>query len=172
MSKPKRDRSMPSTPRPHVDPADLDQPAPLTTPPAGDPVGGAGSPEGRSSVRNAGAGNETEDDRPREPRPEPEYVMKGTGCVAGHAPGLERDAGPIGDLPTARTTWIGVSLLLWCGLGLYFLVDPRWMDLAILGLLLWLGFSAFVQRRAGHRGRCWRTRAWRHAWGGLVPIRD
>ena len=178
MGKPKHARSMPSTPRSPDDPADLDKSAPPVTPSAGDPVSAGGGAKGRGSGRNSGAGSEAraddeiEGDRPREPRPEPEYLMKGTGCVAGHAPGRERDAGPIGDLPTARTTWIGVSLLMWCGLGVYFLVDPRWMDLAILGLLLWLGFSALVQRRAGHRGKCLRTRAWRHAWGGLVPTRD
>ena len=166
MSKPKHDRSMPSTPRPPTDRDARRQPA------TDDTASPTGSARARGSSPRSGAGSGAEDGRSSEPRPEPEYLMKGTGCVAGHVRGRERDAGPIGELPTARTTWIGVSLLVWCGVGLYFLVDPRWMDLAILGLLLWLGFSAFVQRRAGHRGRCWRTRAWRHAWGGLVPIRD
>lgn len=75
-------------------------------------------------------------------------------------------------MPSEGRTWVGVAMILWCWAGLYFLADPRWFTLAAFVTMLWLAFSAFVQRRRGHRGRCWRTRAWRHAWGGLVPSRD
>ena len=44
-----------------------------------------------------------------------------------------------------------------------------WSHLGAQVAVLWLAFAAFVVRRAGHRKRCWRTRTWRHAWGGLAP---
>lgn len=164
MTKPNR-RSMPSTPRPQSAAEEAGTEAVPSGAPASPARGAARRAAGAGS--EVGAANET-----RPARSEPAYLIEGTGCVAGHARGRERDAGPIGELPSARTTWIGVGLLAWCGAGLYFLLDPRWMSLAVIGLLLWLAFSAFVQRRRGHRGKCWRTRAWRHAWGGLVPSRD
>ena len=182
MANPNRDRSMPSTPRVEETPPAPGQPVP-------EPIGSQpidpGQPTGPTQptspaqptgpAQPAGSGHPTspEPTRPTDrPRDEPAYLIEGTGCVAGHERGRERDAGPLGQLPSARTTWIGVGLLVWCSAGLYFLVSPLWIDLAVLALLLWLAFSAFVQRRAGHRGRCWRTRTWRHAWGGLVPYRD
>jgi hypothetical protein len=102
-------------------------------------------------------------------RGDEDYVLAGTGCLAGHDRGRELDAGPIGTLPARRTAWIGFGLVLWCSIGLALILDPQWVGIGVLVLFAWLGFSGFVQRRLGHRGRCWRTRAWRQAWGGLVP---
>ena len=100
---------------------------------------------------------------------EPEYLVKGTGCTAGHERGHELDSGRLGRLPTRKATRIGLALVLWCSVGVAFLVDMKWLSFGLQVLLLWLAFSAVLQRRAGHRGRCWRTRAWRHAWGGFAP---
>jgi hypothetical protein len=101
--------------------------------------------------------------------PEPTYLVNGTGCTAGHERGRELDAGRIGRVPTKRATRIGFFLVLWCAIGVGLVVDLGWLSLGLQLLVLWLAFSAIVQRRSGHRGRCWRTRTWRHAWGGLAP---
>ncbi len=108
-----------------------------------------------------------------EPRREPTYLTKGAGCRPDlHRRGSELDSGRLGQVPTRRTSRIGVGLVVWCLLGTLFIDSGRWTPFAIQICVLWLAFSAVVQRRAGHRGRCWRTRAWRHAWGGLVPSSD
>lgn len=101
--------------------------------------------------------------------PEPEYLITGTGCTAGHVRGHELDAGRLGRVPTKRATRTGFFLVLWCAIGVGLVVDTRWIGLGLQLLAIWLAFSAIVQRRAGHRGHCWRTRSWRHAWGGLAP---
>ncbi len=102
-------------------------------------------------------------------RSEPEHLVAGTGCVGGHLPGMELDAGRIGLVPTARKTWIGVGLIAWVLGGALLLGRPQWASLGAQVAVLWLGLAALVVRNLGHRGKCWRTRTWRHAWGGLVP---
>jgi hypothetical protein len=125
---------------------------------------------------------DTPDTSPGAPRQAPEpvpaerqvepFLIAGTKCLAGHEPGQELDAGPIGTVPSRRTARIGFGLVLWCGIGLAFILDPRWITVGTMVAVAWLAFSAFIQRRLGHRGKCWRTRAWRQAWGGFVPGRD
>jgi hypothetical protein len=83
--------------------------------------------------------------------------------------GHELDAGRLGRVPSKKATRIGLFLVLWCDIGIGLVVDRRWLSLGLQLLVLWLVFSAIVQRSAGHKGRCWRTRTWRHAWGGLAP---
>lgn len=100
---------------------------------------------------------------------DPEYLVKGTGCTDGHERGRELETRRLGRVPSARLTRLGFGLVLWCFAGALFLAQGRYSLLALELMVLWLALSAIVQRRAGHRGRCWRTRAWRHAWGGLVP---
>ncbi len=102
------------------------------------------------------------------PKPREVLILRGTGCLGGHVAGAELDAGPIGLVPSAKTTAIGLSILGWCLAGLL-LLSRAWLLPALLLLGAWWAFSVSVQRRAGHRGRCLRVRAWRHAWGGLVP---
>jgi len=114
-------------------------------------------------------GSESPDPKARHDEP---FLITGSDCTGGHEPGRELQAGPIGTLPTRRTAMIGFGLVLWGSIGLAIILDPRWVGTAVLLLGSWLLFSAVVQRRLGHRGRCWRTRAWRQAWGGLVPGRD
>lgn len=101
---------------------------------------------------------------------EPQYLIQGTGCKRGHEPGEELIEPRLGKVPSRRLTRIGLGLILWAMLGMAFLPNLNWLLLAILVSMLWLAFSGIVQRRAGHRRRCWRTRAWRYAWGGLVPL--
>lgn len=111
------------------------------------------------------------DFEPADPGPaEPEYLIAGTGCKQGHEPGLELIEPKLGKVPSRRLSRIGVGLILWAMLGMTFLPNPNWLALALVLSVLWLIFSGFVQRRAGHRGHCWRTRSWRYAWGGLVPL--
>jgi hypothetical protein len=105
---------------------------------------------------------------------EPQYLIVGTGCVSGHVRGQELDAGRLGTVPSRKRARIGFGLVLWCVAGLALLAvggvtEVRWATLAAQVALLWLVFAAFVVRTAGHRKRCWRTRTWRHAWGGLAP---
>jgi len=147
MAKPARQRAMPRTPQER--PTALPAPAALTH---GEP----------------GA---TTDEPPRKARPrvEREFLITGTGCVAGHPPGKELDAGRIGRVPTKKQSWTGFGLLCWCLGGLLFLERGKWVPLALQIAVVWLAFAAIVVRSAGHRRRCWRTRTWRHAWGGLVP---
>jgi hypothetical protein len=105
---------------------------------------------------------------------EPEYLIAGTKCLSGHVRGQELDAGRLGTVPSRKRARIGFGLMLWCVAGLAFLsvggiTDLRWASFAAQVAVLWLVFAAFVVRTAGHRKRCWRTRTWRHAWGGLAP---
>lgn len=99
-----------------------------------------------------------------------EYLIRGTGCLHGHEPGQELIEPKIGKVPSQRTTRIGIGLLIWIGVGIVFLGNLLWLSLALIGLVAWQLLSLFVQWRTGHRGHCMRTRAWRYAWGGLVPM--
>lgn len=101
---------------------------------------------------------------------EPRYLIVGTGCRAGHEPGAELLGGKLGKVPSRKTTRIGVGLLIWLLFGVVFLSNLLWLMLALIGGASWLTLSAAVQRRSGHRGHCWRSRSWRYAWGGLVPM--
>lgn len=101
---------------------------------------------------------------------EPRYLIVGTGCRAGHEPGAELLEGKLGKVPSRKTTRIGVGLLIWLLFGIVFLSNLLWLLLALIGGATWLTLSAAVQRRSGHRGHCWRSRSWRYAWGGLVPM--
>lgn len=155
MAKGSRNRAMPSTPAPRAEqPAAQEPPAEAAAPVA---AAGTRSPARGSRATAAAA------------RPEPEYLLAGTGCVAGHASGHELESPGLGRMPTRKAGRTGFALVVWCTIGLAFLVDRKWLAIGIQALVLWLAFSAVVQRRAGHRKRCWRTRTWRHAWGGLVP---
>lgn len=151
-----------------------------STPQAGAPPASAhpSSPEADGSTPQPASNGPTR--RPVEPapgsgspsqtaEPEPAYLIGGTGCTAGHVRGQELDAGRLGRVPSRKATRIGFFLVLWCAIGIGLVVDRRWLSLGLQLLVIWLAFSAIVQRRAGHRGRCWRTRTWRHAWGGLAP---
>ncbi len=133
-------------------------------------VGRAPAPEARMVGSQGGGGRSRSGRVDYEP-----YVIAGTDCLAGHEAGQALEAGPIGTLPTRRTAWIGFGLLLWCGVGVAIVLERMgfagWIPYTVVAALAWLLFSAFVQRRLGHRGKCWRTRAWRQAWGGLVPGR-
>ena len=152
MAKSARQRAMPSTP----------QDRPTTSSPAGPP-----------------AGIESDLPVPRAVRThatpvEPEYLITGTGCSAGHVRGLELDAGRLGTVPSRGRARIGFGLVLWCVAGMALLAAAgitswTWSTLGAQVAVLWLAFAAFVVRTAGHRKRCWRTRTWRHAWGGLAP---
>lgn len=100
---------------------------------------------------------------------EPRYLVEGTRCLRGHDPGSEMVEPRLGKVPGQRITRIGVGLIVWALLGLAFLTNLLYISLALIGAVLWQSISALVQRRAGHRGHCWRTRSWRYAWGGIVP---
>jgi len=165
MAKSSRQRAMPSTPQ--------DRPAP---PPAsgrgpGDAVGHAAAPTPAPSPTGRKVPH------PKAPRPaavEAAYVLAGTGCTSGHERGRELDAGRLGTLPSRKRARIGFGMVIWCVGGLVFLasaglISGMWWALGAQVALLWLAFAAVVVRSAGHRKRCWRTRTWRHAWGGLAP---
>lgn len=147
-----RGRSLPSTPDPRRAPG---------TPPSGSSTAGAPTPRPSAQGRAVPVRPVTK---------EPEYLVQGTGCTAGHEPGHELLTRRLGRVPSKRLTRIGLGLVVWCFLGSLFLAKGKWAQLAIELIVLWLALSAVVQRRAGHKGRCWRTRSWRHAWGGLVPV--
>lgn len=100
---------------------------------------------------------------------EPEYLVAGTGCVSGHQAGSELVDG-LGDLPSAKLSKIGIGLIAWAMFGMAVLGQLPLLNLALIAAVLWMLFSLVVQHRSGHRGRCRLTRAWRHAWGGLVPV--
>ena len=153
MAKSSRERAMPSTPQ--------------DRPPAPPPPPGASAP--RASNLPASPQQTT-----RVVPVEPEYLIAGTNCVSGHVRGQELDAGRLGTVPSRKRARIGFALVLWCVAGLAFLAvggitELGWATLAAQVAALWLVFAAFVVRTAGHRRRCWRTRAWRHAWGGFAP---
>ena len=155
MAKSPRERAMPSTPQ--------DRP-PAPPPPA-------------ASADRAVDPSASHKKTPRAVPAEPAYVIAGTGCVSGHVRGQELDAGRLGTVPSRKRARIGFGLMLWCVAGLARLAvggitELRWATLAAQVAALWLVFAAFVVRTAGHRKRCWRTRTWRHAWGGLAPGSD
>ena len=143
------------------------------------PHAGSGVPtEGDPSDESPSVGNNatTPGDRivaarpaPAPPREERAYLRTGTKCVAGHDRGQEFDSGRLGVLPTRKAGMAGFALVIWCTVGLGLILDAGLTFVVIQFILLWLLFSAVVQRRMGHRGKCWRTRAWRHAWGGFLP---
>lgn len=149
MAKSARRRAMPRTP----------QDRPAMPSPAREPVAQA-STEHRPS--------------PRPTPTEKPHVLAGTGCTAGHVRGQELDAGRLGTLPSQKRARIGFGLVLWCvgGIGVLAatgITSWTWAEALAQVAVLWLAFAALVVRRAGHRRRCWRTRSWRHAWGGLAP---
>jgi hypothetical protein len=152
MAKSPRERAMPSTPQGRP---------PAPPPPAASADRASNPPVSRT--------------RPTRVVPvEPAYLIAGTKCVSGHVRGQELDAGRLGTVPSRKRARIGFGLMLWCVAGLAFLAvggitDLRWASFAAQVAVLWLVFAAFVVRTAGHRKRCWRTRTWRHAWGGLAP---
>ncbi len=154
-------RAMPSTPA-----ADLD---PGGAAPAPGPEQHASPPAPNGPARGQGEPAPTSRPAARPVEPEPAYLIEGTGCTDGHLRGQELDAGRLGRVPSKKATRLGFFLVLWCAIGVGLVVDQRWLGLGLQLLALWLAFSAIVQRRAGHKGRCWRTRTWRHAWGGLAP---
>ena len=160
MAKSARHRPMPSTP--------ADRPAPPPVEGSDAAVAATGSAEPAPTVpADRGA-------RPRATTPEKPHVLAGTGCTAGHERGRELDAGRLGMLPSRTRARIGFGLVLWCVGGMALLAAAgiaswTWSSWGSQIALLWLAFAAFVVRRAGHRKRCWRTRTWRHAWGGLAP---
>ena len=152
MAKSPRERAMPSTPQ--------DRP-PAPPPPAASADRASNPPAPRRHTTRVVA-------------VEPDYLIVGTECVSGHVRGQELDAGRLGTVPSRKRARIGFGLVLWCVAGLAFLAvggitELRWATLAAQVAVLWLVFAAFVVRTAGHRKRCWRTRTWRHAWGGLAP---
>lgn len=106
------------------------------------------------------------------PVTEPDYLLQGTGCVAGHERGQELVESRLGRVPSARLTKIGFGVTLWIAIGVIFIAPPMWSLVALIGGVLWTLYSLFVQHRGGHRGHCRRTRAWRYAWGGLVPTKQ
>jgi hypothetical protein len=152
MAKSARQRAMPSTPQdrpPAPSPASLPADRPSSPPPARRPTTSAHSAE-------------------------PEYLIVGTRCTSGHVRGQELDAGRLGAVPNRRRARIGFGLVLWCVAGMAFLAAVgitswTWSTVGAQVAVLWLAFAAFVVRTSGHRKRCWRTRTWRHAWGGLAP---
>jgi hypothetical protein len=159
MAKSSRQRVMPRTP----------QDRPPAPPQSAPPAAPAAVPNGRPSSASA------------PPRPttrtrpvEPEYLITGTGCTAGHVRGQELDAGRLGTVPSRKRARIGFGLVVWCVAGLAFLAAAgittwTWSTVGAQVAMLWLAFAAFAVRTSGHRRRCWRTRTWRHAWGGLAP---
>lgn len=171
MAKSSRHRAMPRTPqeRPsHERPT----PAPATEAVAG---AGAGEPVALPSPSTpASPPTPTAGKAPRPASTEPQHVLAGTGCTAGHERGHELDAGRLGTLPSRKRARVGFGLVLWCVGGMALLAVAgiaswTWSSWGAQVALLWLAFAAYVVRRAGHRKRCWRTRTWRHAWGGLAP---
>jgi len=158
MAKSARQRAMPRTPQ--------------DRPPAPPPPAASAAPDGQKSNPPASLKQTT-----RVVPTEPEYLIAGTKCVSGHVRGQELDAGRLGTVPSRKRARIGFGLVVWCVAGLAFLAvggitDLRWATFAAQVAVLWLVFAAFVVRTAGHRKRCWRTRTWRHAWGGLAPGSD
>jgi hypothetical protein len=150
MAKSARRRALPSSPQ---KPTPVDSPA---SPPSGPDASEAGMDGADPGAEQA-------------PRVERPHVIEGTGCVGGHPRGQELNAGRLGQVPSNRQAWTGFALLCWCFGGLLFLAEGKWAPLAFQVAVVWLVFAAIVVRSAGHRGRCWRTRTWRHAWGGLTP---
>lgn len=161
MAKHTRRRAMPSTPPAH--------------PPAHPQASGTPALPGSAPQ----TGHRAASNRRPEPlkpgrRVDSPHLITGTGCTAGHERNQELDGGRLGTVPTKKQSRIGFGLVVWClgGLAVLAMVgiaDRGWASLSVQIAALWLAFAAVLVRRAGHKGRCWRTRTWRHAWGGLVP---
>jgi hypothetical protein len=144
MAKSARHRAMPSTPQ--------DRPASAA------PASPAATPEPTPPAAPA----------------DPGYLITGTRCTAGHVRGQELDSGRLGTVPSRKRARIGFGLVLWCVAGMALLAAAgitswTWSLVGTQVAALWLAFAAVVVRNSGHRRRCWRTRSWRHAWGGLAP---
>jgi hypothetical protein len=145
---------------------------PRTPTAAPDPAVPADGTDDRVDAREASVPVPAHRDRPAgagSAHQEPEYLIRGTGCTGGHERGHELDTGRLGRVPTRKGTRIGLFLVLWCVIGVGLVVDLRWLSFGLQLLAAWLILAAIVVRRSGHQGHCWRTRTWRHAWGGLAP---
>ncbi len=163
MAKSARQRAMPRTPQ--------ERP---TTPPAADLAASPPSPPAPPAAESTRVAAAPRAPTSRPTRVEPEYLITGTRCTAGHTRGQELDAGRLGLVPSRKRARIGFGLVLWCVAGMAVLAAAgitswTWSSWGGQVALLWLAFAAVVVRRAGHRRRCWATRTWRHAWGGLAP---
>jgi hypothetical protein len=164
MAKPRRERPLPSTPG--------SQPQPPAQPPE-QPLG-TGSEPGTGKAKHVPPRPETSKDASAPTRDEPAYIITGTECLSGHERGETFTTGNLGKLPTRKKARVGFTVVLWCLVGFTIIhyagvTEQNWTMLAVQLALLWLAFAAVLVRRAGHRKRCWRTRSWRHAWGGLAP---
>lgn len=164
MAKSSRHRPMPSSP----------QYGPTPSLPASEAPGGTSVPTAKPAQPAAPQAPEASVITSRPAPFEKPHVVAGTGCTAGHERGKELDAERLGAVPSQKRSRIGFGLVLWCVVGVGMLAaigisSWAWARLAAEVALLWLAFAAVMVRRAGHRGRCWRTRTWRHAWGGLAP---
>ncbi|HSO04484.1 MAG TPA: hypothetical protein VLQ92_08395, partial [Candidatus Limnocylindrales bacterium] len=139
MAKSARQRAMPRTPQ--------ERP---TTPPAADL---AASPPGPPAAEHAPAPAAPRAPTSRPTRVEPEYLIAGTRCTAGHTRGQELDAGRLGLVPSRKRARIGFGLVLWCVAGMAVLAAAgiaswTWSSWGAQVALLWLAFAAFVVRRA------------------------
>jgi hypothetical protein len=168
MAKSRRERPLPSTPGPQPQPP-AQPPAPGTEPgveSGTEPVTGIAKP--------VPARRETAKDAAAPTRDEPAYLITGTECLSGHERGETFMTGNLGKLPTRKKARVGFIVVVWCLVGFTIIhyagaTEQNWTIFAVQLALLWLAFAAVLVRRAGHRKRCWRTRSWRHAWGGLAP---
>lgn len=163
MARAPRNRQMPSTPQPGRQ--DAPPPATASPPPTTQRPPRAPRPAVASASRSS---------QGSAPTAEPEYLVAGTDCLAGHPPGQPVAVGRTGTVRTKRQARLGFGLVAWCVGGMAVLavagiVDARWATFGIQVGVIWLAFAALLVRRAGHRGRCWRTHSWRQAWGGLAP---
>lgn len=164
MAKSGRERPLPSTPG--------SRPQPPARPPAEGT--GPGTEPGTGRAKHVPARPETSKDTSAPIRDEPAHVIAGTDCLAGHERGETFTTGNLGKLPSRKKARVGFTVVLWCLAGFTIInyagvTERNWTMLAVQLALLWLAFAAVLVRRAGHRKRCWRTRSWRHAWGGLAP---
>ncbi|MDH3958070.1 MAG: hypothetical protein OEU98_01190 [Actinomycetota bacterium] len=164
MAKSGRERPLPSTPgsRPQKP---VQPPVPGTEP---------GTEPGTGKTNQVPARPARSKDESAPPHDEPEHVITGTDCLSGHQPGETFTTGGLGKLPSRKKARVGFTVVLWCLVGFTIIhyagvTEGNWTFFAVQLALLWLAFAAFLVRRAGHRKRCWRTRSWRHAWGGLAP---
>jgi hypothetical protein len=168
MTKSGRERPLPSTPGSRPQPPA--QPPAAATGPGTEP--GTGKATGKAKHIPARAARSDEASAPNPD--EPDHVITGTDCLAGHEPGETATTGNLGKLPSRKTARVGFTVVLWCLAGFTIIhfagvTERNWTMFAVQLALLWLAFAAVLVRRAGHRKRCWRTRSWRHAWGGLAP---
>lgn len=160
MAKSGHERPMPSTPGQRPEP------------PAQPPATSAEPSTGKAKHVPARPAASTDASAPT--RDEPDHVIVGTGCVSGHERGSALTTGNLGKLPTRKKARIGFGVVVWCLVGFTVIhyagaSERNWTLFAVQLALVWLAFAALLVRRAGHRKHCWRTRSWRHAWGGLAP---